>query len=239
MTVLAVIWHDIECGPYVEDLPLWRELAAGAGGPILDVGAGTGRTALALAADGIDVTALDDDAALLGALDARAADAGLTVATVCADARAFALGRRFALIVVPMQTIQLLGGREGRAAFLRCAQAHLQPGGLICAALADALEAFDADTDLLPVPDRAEHDGVVYLSRPLAIVDEGACAAIHRLREIPGSPDASTLDVIRLDRLEAAELAEEAEALGLTAETARRIPSTDQYVGSTVVMLHG
>ena len=44
-----VMWHDVECGSYVADLPLWRRLAAEAGGPVLDVGAGTGRVALDLA----------------------------------------------------------------------------------------------------------------------------------------------------------------------------------------------
>ena len=38
----TVIWHDVECASYVEDLPLWRELAASYGDPVLDVGAGTG-----------------------------------------------------------------------------------------------------------------------------------------------------------------------------------------------------
>jgi hypothetical protein len=37
----AIVWHDVENGGYDADLPLWRELARQAGGPILDLGAGT------------------------------------------------------------------------------------------------------------------------------------------------------------------------------------------------------
>jgi SAM-dependent methyltransferase len=241
----AVIWHDVECGGYAEDLALWRELAAaaGGGGPVLDVGAGTGRVTLDLAAAGVEVVALDADAQLLAALAARAARSGLApIETVCADARGFALDeRRFALIIVPMQTLQLLGGRAGRKTFLRAARAHLAPGGLVAAALADALESFDADSDGLPEPDLAEHDGVRYRSLPLAVVDEGEAAAIHRLREVEGTDGArrESHDIIRLDRVSAADVEREARALGFTPEPARRIPATDVYVGSTVVMLRG
>ncbi|MDX6731199.1 MAG: hypothetical protein QOC54_1147, partial [Baekduia sp.] len=102
---LDVVWHDVECGGYGEDVALWRQLAEtetpGGEGPVLDVGAGTGRISLDLAARGVAVTALDSEASLLAALDERAAAAGLRVATVVADARSFSLGdARFGLIVV-------------------------------------------------------------------------------------------------------------------------------------------
>jgi SAM-dependent methyltransferase len=243
---LAVLWHDVECGGYAEDLALWRGLAeretAGGAGPVLDVGAGTGRVSLDLAARGVAVVALDAERELLSALTERAA--GLPVSAALADARSFDLGddARFSLIIVPMQTLQLLGGPEGRAGFLRSARAHLQPGGVVAAALADALESFDSESDGLPEPDRCEVDGVSYASRPLAVVDEGEHAAIHRLRQVEGAGGEITSeshDVIRLDRVTPAEVAEEAEALGFTAESALRIPATDVYVGSTVVVLRG
>jgi SAM-dependent methyltransferase len=235
---LAVLWHDVECGDYREDLALWRQLAGA--GPVLDVGAGTGRVTLDLAARGVPVVALDAEAELLAALAERAA--GLPVETVCADARAFDLGGRgFPVIVVPMQTLQLLGGADGRAAFLRCARAHLAPGGIVAAALADALESFTAETDALPEPDLCEIDGVQYASRPLAVIDEGDRAAIHRLRQIddPDGTRAESHDVIRLDRVDAAGLEAEAAALGFTARPSVRIPATEVYVGSTVVVLGG
>ena len=142
----AVIWHDLECGRYRADLPLWVELADRAeaprgSGPILEVGCGTGRVALELARIGHRVSALDLDGQLLGALRERAG--GLPVQTVQADARDFTLEHTaHALCIVPMQTLQLLGGAPGRARFLARAHAHLRAGGLLACAIVTELEGL-------------------------------------------------------------------------------------------------
>ena len=235
MTSPEVVWHDLECGVYAEDLRLWRELAGD--GPVLDLGCGTGRVAIDLATRGVPVVGLDHDPALLAALAARAK--GLPVETVCADARAFDLGRRFGVVLAPMQTVQLLGGPSGRADFLRCARAHLEPGGLFALALADALEGFDETTATPPLPDVREQDGIVYFSQPVAVKDEGERVAIHRVREVVDRDGGRTSGhaVVRLDRLEPEELETEAAALGFTPQERRMVPATDEFVGSVVVML--
>ena len=51
------------------------------GGPVLDIGAGTGRAALALAARGAAVTALEPDPAMAAVLSAKA-DISVEVATL-------------------------------------------------------------------------------------------------------------------------------------------------------------
>jgi SAM-dependent methyltransferase len=241
-TPRSVIWHDVECGGYREDLVLWRALAGEAGGPVLDVGAGTGRVALDLAARGIEVVALDLEPELLEALTARARGQGATVETIVADARSFDAGAgRFALVIVPMQTLQLLADAAQRAEFFAAARRALKPGGLVAIALADALDSFDGEADGLPDPDVAVVDGIRYVSCPLAVVDEGEHAAIHRLRQVMGiiAPVEEEHDVIRLARVDPVTLADEGEAAGFEAAELRRIPATDVYVGSTVVVLRG
>jgi SAM-dependent methyltransferase len=235
---LAVRWHDLECGGYDADLSLWRRIAEEGGGAVLDVGAGTGRVALHLAQNGFRVVALDRDPLLLAALSARAAAARVSVQTVCADARELSLEERFGAIIVPMQTIQLLGGPEARLGFLARVREHLAPRGLFGAALADPMDGYDAEHDQPPLPDMVEAEGVVYSSRPVAVrlLSEGI--AIERIRETvdPDGRRTVSADRIVLDTLAPAHLHRELVAAGLTPLPPRAVPPTVEYVGSAVVM---
>ena len=228
----AVTWHDLECGGYVEDLPLWRALAAEHGGPVLDVGAGTGRVALDLARHGHEVIALDVDAELLAALRERAGE--LPVSTVVADARDFALGRRFALVLAPMQTLQLLEGGEAR--FLARAAAHLAPGGVLAAALATP-PGYEGD--VRPLPDMREQDGWLWSSQPVAVRARPEGMAIERVREVVSPAGERTVsdDVVVLTRLTADALEEAGRDAGLRVLPRLAIAETDDYVGSEVVVL--
>jgi SAM-dependent methyltransferase len=235
-----VIWHDLECGAYAADLPVWRELAAAHDGPVLDVGAGTGRVSLDLARQGHEVLALDRDPALLAELERRGS--GLPVEVVYADAREFSLEQRFGLIIVPMQTIQLLGGAPGRRGFLIAAQAHLRTGGSLALAITEVLDLFPSEAiPMLPLPDIQELDDVVYSSQPTAVREEPGGFVLERLRERvgPEGERLTELDVIRLDRLTASELEAEAGEVGLPPRDRLIIPETNDHVGSVMVVLGG
>src|SRR5689334_9165855 len=222
----VVIWHDVECASYVEDLPLWHSLAAEYGDPVLDVGAGTGRVTLDLARAGYGVTALDRDPELLAALEARLGRnpnivrVSSQVTMVVADARDFDLGEtRFPLVIVPMQTIQLLGGPEGRAAFLRCARRHLVAGGVLAVAIAEVLDLYEVvDGGPMPMPDVREVEGIVYSSQPTAVRADRGGFVLERRRETVGLAGELTVEenVIRLDRLTGRGLGRGGVAAGFT-----------------------
>ena len=179
----SVIWHDVENGGYDADLALWRELARAARGPVLDVGAGTGRVALDLAEAGHEVTALDSDPALLAELARRAAERDLSVECVHADARRLDPTLRFALVIAPMQLVQILGGAPGRAGLLAGAAGCLQPGGAFAAAIADLDEAVAAEDAAPPLPDVSQRGGWIYSSLPLDVRPEPGGVAVEWLRQ--------------------------------------------------------
>jgi SAM-dependent methyltransferase len=234
-----VVWHDVECAAYDADLPLWRELAGAADGPVLDLGCGTGRVALDLAARGFDVTALDSEPEFPRALAARARERGLRVRTEVGDARSFALGRDFALAIAPMQVVQLLGGASGRLRMLGCVREHLRPGGRFAAALADPFEGVPVEDAEPPVPDVREQDGWVFSSTPVAVRAEDGATVIDRHRQSV-SPDGALEEVVASIRLDDAP-PDELEHLGASVRMRtlprRQVAPTGDYVGSTVVML--
>jgi SAM-dependent methyltransferase len=242
LTAAAAIWHDVECASYDADMPLWRELAAAADGAVLDLGCGTGRVALDLAARGHEVTGLDSEPSLAAALAARARERGLRVRVEVGDVRSFSLtGQTFALAIAPMQVAQLLGGSQGRVEMLASARRHMASGGRVAIALADPFEGIpDGEEPLPPLPDVREEDGWVYSSTPVNVREEPGATAIERLRQAV-SPDgelAESMATIRLDHVQAEELeSEAARAGGYRVGERRQVPATTDYVGSVVVLL--
>ncbi len=234
----AIVWHDLECGRYGADLALWRELAAEASGPVLDVGAGTGRVTLALARDGVPVIALDHDPVLLGECARRAQ--GLSVTPVLGDARTLALdGPALSLCLVPMQTVQLLD-EDGRTAFLRSARECVGPGGLVACALTGELQTFDEEHHILPTPDELRVGDVIYSSQPTAVrVLEDRVVLERRRQTDDGAIRSVEHDVTELFVVSPAELERSARAAGWRVQRRRTIPATTEHVGSTVVMLRG
>jgi SAM-dependent methyltransferase len=234
----AVIWHDVECGGYDADLPLWRELARDAGGPILDLGAGTGRVTLDLAAAGHDVTALDADPALLDELAGRARERSLAVRCIAADARALDAVGRFSLILAPMQFVQIMGGEPARAALLRGVASRLDPGGAFAAAISDLDQAIPAEDAAPPLPDVGERGGWIYSSLPLDVRPEPDGIAVEWLRQVvsPAGELTERRHTQVLDSLTPEALAREAAAHGLRTEAQYEIDHTTEYIGSTVVV---
>jgi SAM-dependent methyltransferase len=234
-----VIWHDLECAGYDGDLELWRELARSVDGPILDLGCGTGRVALDLARRGHRLHGLDLEPALVAAFNERAAVSSLPAVATVGDARDFSLDREFALVMAPMQLIQVLAGPAERLACLRRAARHLRPGGSLAVAIVDGFP--DELTDEIPphLPDAREIDGWIYSSLPLDAALDSGSIVVRRLRQrvSPTGELTDDLDEIPLRLLRAETIEAEAREAGLEPVGRRDVAPTDAHVGSTVLLL--
>lgn len=232
---MTVIWHEVECGSYEADLRLWQELADEFGGPILDLGCGTGRVALHLAKRSHRVLGLDTDASLIAALIERAGE--LPAEAEARDARDFQLAVEFGLVLAPMQLMQLFEGPGERLRCLECVARHLADGGIAAFAIVEGVpSAVDHSP---PLPDVCEANGWVYSSLPIETVVGDGEIVVRRLRQTvsPEGELSDEVDEVRLRVLDATTLEHEARAAGLRAAGRRFVPPTDAHVGSTVVVL--
>lgn len=237
--IAEAIWHDVENGAYAADLALWEQIASEGPGPVLELGAGTGRVAIELAGHGHDVTALDSSQALIDSLRDRASVAGLGIETVVADARGFDLGRRFAAILAPMQFVHIVGGAGGRERMLAAVARHLGAGGTFAAALLDEEAVSEQLSGPPPLPDVREVDGWVYSSLPTEVIATPGGYEVRRLRQAvsPAGELSEGTDSIHLDTLSPAQLETEAAAAGLSPRERIAIPATADHVGSVVCVL--
>jgi len=236
------VWHDAECGSYGGDLAIWEEIAAARPGPILDLGAGTGRVALHLGARGHEVVAVEADPELAATLATRASERGLPVSVECADAREFERAGAFGLIVAPMQFVHLLGGPEGRRAMLGAALRSLRPGGELNVALLEhPLPPLGepGPEEPTPLPDVREVDGWLHSSLPTAIRISDRWVAIERLRQLvsPRGELSESTETVTLDRVTPDEFEAEAVAQGFRPVERLEIAETERHVGSLVVRL--
>jgi hypothetical protein len=140
-----------------------------------------------------------------------------------------------------MQTVQLLGGREGRLALLGCVREHVADGGLLALAIVTEVEDFDCrGKSVGPSAELARHGDVVYRSRAVRVSSQHERIVIERHRSIQTpSGSHSERNLISLDRLCAEQLIDEAAGVGLRPAGVRLIAPTDEHAGSEVVMLSG
>jgi len=127
-------YYDLDLLDDPGDLAMYLALAARSDGRILELAAGSGRICVPLAAAGHQVTAVDNDPAMLDrarAAVARAAFAGRggTLTLIERDLTTLHLGERFGLVIVALNSLLLLGGRAAQARALEVMRAHLAPQG--------------------------------------------------------------------------------------------------------------
>ena len=142
-------WADIYDSVYSyvrADIPFYVELAREAGGPVLELGCGTGRVALPIAEAGAEIVGIDSSEAMLAVArhkaEARPA-LGDKLTLLRGDMRDLSLGRRFGLVIIPFGGFLSLLTVEDQMKTLNGIKQHLSPRGTL------AFNIFVPDLDML------------------------------------------------------------------------------------------
>jgi SAM-dependent methyltransferase len=122
--------------PYSErqDVAFFVEMAQQSGGPVLEIGCGTGRVLIPTARTGVEIVGLDASPAMLDICKQRLSGEPDNVRAKVlqlaeGDMRRFDLGRQFALVTIPFRPFQHLVTVDDQLACLSTIRRHLSDGG--------------------------------------------------------------------------------------------------------------
>jgi SAM-dependent methyltransferase len=124
-------YYDLDMADEAADVDLYVALARAADGPILELAAGSGRICVPLALAGHDVVGVDRDPSMLERARQAwiSAGRGGSLELIEADVTTLALERRFGLVILGLNSLLMLPGRDAQAAALRTMATHLAPDG--------------------------------------------------------------------------------------------------------------
>jgi len=140
-------WYDIfYAAADPGDIDFYHGLCQASGGPILEIGVGTGRIALPLAEEGMEIVGIDFYEPMLKVAQQRALDKAPlsgSLKLIQADMRNFDLNRQFPVVTIPARTLLLATSEEEQIQTLCCAAKHLEPDGTL------AFNLFYPDPEML------------------------------------------------------------------------------------------
>jgi ubiquinone/menaquinone biosynthesis C-methylase UbiE len=137
-------FYDVEHADLTADVVFYLHFARQAGGPVLEVGCGTGRLLFPLVEAGIEVTGVDCSPAMLALARRKLADRAQLIE---GDMRTLALPGRYALIIVSINTFMHLLTTADQLAALTNLARHLAPAGRLIVDLPAGDELVHQDPD--------------------------------------------------------------------------------------------
>jgi len=133
--------YDAWCRSVLEDIPFYVDLAVRSGGPVLELGVGSGRVAVPTALAGVRVVGIDSSPAMLELARRRAKPHNVDLRLLEADMRALPDLGTFALVTIPFRALLHLSSDEERRGLLTAVRDRLEPGGML------AFDVFHPDAE--------------------------------------------------------------------------------------------
>jgi SAM-dependent methyltransferase len=136
--------YDPWSASVVEDVAFYLEEARRSGGPVVELGVGTGRIAIPIAADGIRVIGVDASRGMLEVCARRAALVGVELDLRVGDLREPPVHERVPLVICPFRSLLHMHNDDDRRRVLQAARALLVPDGRF---VFDVFAPDDADIE--------------------------------------------------------------------------------------------
>jgi len=116
------------------DLPFYVDLAKKFGGPVLEIGCGTGRVLLPIARQGIAIHGVDNSLPMLGVLKTHlrqeSREVRRNVHLHRGDMRQFRLQKKYPLVIMPFRPLKHLRTVDDQVRALASAAFHLKKDGI-------------------------------------------------------------------------------------------------------------
>ncbi|MBA3826551.1 MAG: class I SAM-dependent methyltransferase, partial [Ktedonobacterales bacterium] len=132
-------WYDVEHADVSDDVAMYAGFIAATGGPVLELGCGSGRVLVPLAEEGYAITGVDRSPVMLARCRAAVAMAEVAeqVTLTHGDMTDFDLtAKRFRFAFVALGSFQHLTTLQARRAALTRLRAHVIPGATLALDLA-------------------------------------------------------------------------------------------------------
>lgn len=144
---ILIRYYDAENAGFVEDFAAYSLLADRFGGPVLDVGCGTGRVAFQLVREGVQITGVDLSEKMLERARERAAKQGIRPRQFTAkqgDIRQLTLDDQFNLTILTFNTFMHFLDHAAQIDVLERLASLTHPGGGIAIDLPNPIDTFVA-----------------------------------------------------------------------------------------------
>lgn len=134
--LVAAKYYDGAYGSMdLADANFYVDLAKEIGGPVLEIGCGTGRVLLPTARAGIEIHGLDNSRPMLDVLREKSAreraEVQKRITLHSGDMRDLHLGRTFVLVTIPFRPMQHMFTVADQVSALKSAAAHVGKGGIL------------------------------------------------------------------------------------------------------------
>jgi SAM-dependent methyltransferase len=155
---LLARFYDLENADFIEDLDFWVALAKESGGPVLELGCGSGRVTQQIARVGVDITGIDNSQAMLMLARAKlrhTPELAKRATLLYGDMLSFEIKNpvgqepnspntnlQFALCIVPFNTFMHLHTTSDQLAVLARVRKHLAPGGKLVMDITNPAPAY-------------------------------------------------------------------------------------------------